>query len=207
MEIIVIDRPDQRIKWAGKADSGRWYRNSLAFATKQEALDNAHNLAARWTLVRRVRSVESDEPVTYSYHDRQLRHVGGAVVKYMQSGARLMTKNTLALLAAGMLATSAAAAADKSPHELVGAWCRISQTEKSFTYQHAPVRRDRCAGEDDWMGIFKSGDFSIWSGDCKLTGRKNRWWQYKCDYEDGQAKDAVKFKYDRATGHLTVEYR
>ena len=98
-------------------------------------------------------------------------------------------------------------AAEKSPHELVGAWCRVSQTEKTFTYQHAPVRRDRCAGEDDWMGIFKGGDFSIWSGDCKLIGQKNGWWRYKCEYEDGIGNDAVKFKYDRATGLLTVEYR
>jgi hypothetical protein len=30
----------------------------------------------RWTQVRDVRAVESDDPVNYSYHNRQLRHIG-----------------------------------------------------------------------------------------------------------------------------------
>jgi len=83
MEIFVIDRPDlqrRRIKWAGKPevqtdDSGRWYRNGLAFATEQEALDNAQDLKRRWYLVRAVRATQSDEPVNYSYVNHQLRAV------------------------------------------------------------------------------------------------------------------------------------
>ena len=75
-EIIVIDRPDLHNGGSSgrKPDSG--YRNGFAFATKQEALDNAHDLMLRWILVRNFRAVESDEPANYSYVNRQLRHVG-----------------------------------------------------------------------------------------------------------------------------------
>jgi hypothetical protein len=31
----------------------------------------------RWFSVRKTRVVESDDPVNYSYHDRQLRHIEG----------------------------------------------------------------------------------------------------------------------------------
>ena len=58
--------------------SGEWRSNALRFATKQEALDNAADLASRWTLVRDWRAVESDEPPNYTYHNRQLRHIEGA---------------------------------------------------------------------------------------------------------------------------------
>ena len=57
-------------------DSGRWYHNQLRFATKTEALDNAHDLARRWTLVRNYRAAESADPPNYTYHHRQLRHIG-----------------------------------------------------------------------------------------------------------------------------------
>lgn len=45
--------------------SGNWCGNALRFATEQEALDNVNNLASRWMLVREVRAVECDDPVTY----------------------------------------------------------------------------------------------------------------------------------------------
>jgi hypothetical protein len=57
-------------------DSGCWYGNQLRFATRQEALDNAHDLKGRWSSVRAYRAVESDDPVSYSYHNHSLRHVG-----------------------------------------------------------------------------------------------------------------------------------
>lgn len=53
----------------------RWTSNGLRFATEQEALNNARDLAAGWTLVRAFRSAESDDPVNYTYHDGQLRAV------------------------------------------------------------------------------------------------------------------------------------
>jgi hypothetical protein len=56
--------------------SGEWCGNGLRFATKQEAEDNVRDLEMRWYLVRETRVVESDDPVNYTYHDRQLRHVG-----------------------------------------------------------------------------------------------------------------------------------
>jgi hypothetical protein len=58
--------------------SGEWCGNGLRFATKQEAEDNVYDLAMRWTLVRETRVVESSEPVNYTYHNRQLRHIPGA---------------------------------------------------------------------------------------------------------------------------------
>jgi hypothetical protein len=46
------------------ADStGKWCGNGLRFATHQEAQANALNLAMRWTAVRAIRAVESDDPV------------------------------------------------------------------------------------------------------------------------------------------------
>jgi len=55
--------------------SGKWCGNALCFATEQEALDNVADLASRWFAVRETRVVESDEPVNYTYHNRQLRAV------------------------------------------------------------------------------------------------------------------------------------
>jgi hypothetical protein len=57
--------------------SGKWCGNGLRFATEQEALDNVRDLEMRWFSVRETRVVESDEPVNYTYHDRQLRHIEG----------------------------------------------------------------------------------------------------------------------------------
>lgn len=50
------------------ADStGKWYGNALRFATAEEAIANVCNLASRWTSVRDVRVMESDDPVNYRW--------------------------------------------------------------------------------------------------------------------------------------------
>ena len=49
-----------------------WSRNGLVFATKQEAEDNARNLACRWMQVTDHRAVEVDEPVNYKWTERGL---------------------------------------------------------------------------------------------------------------------------------------
>ena len=41
----------------------KWYGNSLAFATREEAELSARDLMNRWLLVVDCRAVESDEPV------------------------------------------------------------------------------------------------------------------------------------------------
>lgn len=58
------------MSWAPEViadSSGKWSRNGLRFATKEEAEANALNLASRWTLVRDIRAVETDEPVNYRW--------------------------------------------------------------------------------------------------------------------------------------------
>jgi hypothetical protein len=58
------------------ADStGKWVGNSLRFATREEAEQNVRDLEMRWFSVRETRVVESDDPVNYTYHDRQLRRI------------------------------------------------------------------------------------------------------------------------------------
>lgn len=47
--------------------SGKWARNGLAFATKEEAEASARDLASRWMLVTDWRAVESDQPVNYKW--------------------------------------------------------------------------------------------------------------------------------------------
>jgi hypothetical protein len=48
-------------------DTGRWYSNSLRFATEQEAKDQVLDLYTRWLAVRETRVVESDDPVNYKF--------------------------------------------------------------------------------------------------------------------------------------------
>ena len=68
------------------ADStGKWCGNGLRFATKDEAINNVQDLMYRWIAVREIRVVESDEPVNYTYHDRQLRHIEGITVTATRS--------------------------------------------------------------------------------------------------------------------------
>lgn len=50
-------------------DSGKFVGNGMAFATHAEALTWANDLSIRWTMVRAVRAVESDEPVNYAIVD------------------------------------------------------------------------------------------------------------------------------------------
>ena len=54
-------------------NTGKFYGNALAFATHEEALNNAIDLMNRWMLVRDYRVVESDEPVNYTYHSGELK--------------------------------------------------------------------------------------------------------------------------------------
>lgn len=50
-------------------ESGKWYGNSLRFATREEAEKDVRALAGRWTLVVGTRVVESTDPVTYRWDD------------------------------------------------------------------------------------------------------------------------------------------
>jgi hypothetical protein len=47
--------------------SGNWERNSLVFATKEEAVQSARDLMRRWRRVTDRRAVESNEPVNCAY--------------------------------------------------------------------------------------------------------------------------------------------
>ena len=56
------------MSWKPEVQTGRdpkWYGNSLAFATKEEAEYSARDLMNRWLLVVDCRAVESDEVVNY----------------------------------------------------------------------------------------------------------------------------------------------
>lgn len=57
--------------------SGQWTGNALRFATEEEALGYANNLAMRWTLVTDRRVVLSDDPVNYRWVDGRLVPVEG----------------------------------------------------------------------------------------------------------------------------------
>jgi hypothetical protein len=52
--------------------SGKWCGNALRFATREEAEANVQDLMMRWTSVRDIRVVGSDDPVNYRYVDGQL---------------------------------------------------------------------------------------------------------------------------------------
>lgn len=56
-------------------NSGKWFGNSLRFATEAEAKANVENLMMRWTSVRETRVVECDEPVNYAWRDGHLVNV------------------------------------------------------------------------------------------------------------------------------------
>lgn len=56
------------MSWKPEVKTGndkKFYGNSLAFATKEEAEFSAKDLMRRWILVVDWRTVESDEPVNY----------------------------------------------------------------------------------------------------------------------------------------------
>ena len=52
--------------------SGKWCGNALRFATYDEALANARDLAGRWMMVRDYRATESADPVNYKWVDGKL---------------------------------------------------------------------------------------------------------------------------------------
>lgn len=56
-------------------NSGKWFGNSLRFATEAEAKANVENLMMHWTSVRETRVVECDEPVNYAWRDGRLVNV------------------------------------------------------------------------------------------------------------------------------------
>jgi hypothetical protein len=63
------------MSWRGEVsadNTGKFYANSLRFATREEAEANVASLAMRWTLVRDTRVVESDDPVNYAWIDGRL---------------------------------------------------------------------------------------------------------------------------------------
>jgi hypothetical protein len=57
--------------------SGKWFGNSLRFATREEAEANVANLMMRWTSVRETRVVECDDPVNYAWRDGRLVNIEG----------------------------------------------------------------------------------------------------------------------------------
>lgn len=57
---------------------GKWSRNGLVFATKEEALASARDLQWRWLLVEGVRATEVDEPVNYRWVDGKLEAVAAS---------------------------------------------------------------------------------------------------------------------------------
>jgi len=63
------------MSWKPEVQTGsdpKWYGNALRFETREEAEQNVHDLMMRWLAVRETRVVEVDEPVTHTYHNRQL---------------------------------------------------------------------------------------------------------------------------------------
>jgi hypothetical protein len=58
------------ISWAPEViadSSGKWSRNSLRFATQEEAEASARELAGRWWLVTDYRAAPAQEPVNYRF--------------------------------------------------------------------------------------------------------------------------------------------
>ena len=53
----------------------KFYGNALAFATRQEAMENARDLMNRWMLVVDYRAVESTDPATHTWVAGQLGYV------------------------------------------------------------------------------------------------------------------------------------
>jgi len=51
--------------------TGKWYGNALRFATQDEAEQSALNLVGRWMAVREHTTVESDDPVNYTWDKSQ----------------------------------------------------------------------------------------------------------------------------------------
>jgi hypothetical protein len=58
--------------------TGKFYGNSLRFATREEAEANVADLACRWLAVTDTRVVECDDPVNYRWIDGKLVVAGEA---------------------------------------------------------------------------------------------------------------------------------
>lgn len=58
-------------------NTGKWYGNALRFNTKQEALDNAADIALGegWFTVKAYRATECTDPVNYQYVNHELKEV------------------------------------------------------------------------------------------------------------------------------------
>jgi hypothetical protein len=56
-------------------DSGIWAGNGLRFETREEALERARALMARWTLVSDYRAVESDDPPNHRLVNGELEPI------------------------------------------------------------------------------------------------------------------------------------
>lgn len=56
-------------------NSGKWSGNAVRFATKAEAQAWAGDRMMRWTAVRSIRVIESDDPVNYRWVDNRLEAV------------------------------------------------------------------------------------------------------------------------------------
>jgi hypothetical protein len=64
--------------WKPEVRTGKdpkWYGNALAFATREEATKNAEELMTRWWSVVDYRAVESEDPVTHSFHNGKLERL------------------------------------------------------------------------------------------------------------------------------------
>ena len=56
--------------------SGRWYPNSVRFATEAEASQAGHSKAFNWTLCEDYRVVPDDKPANYEWTDAGPRFLG-----------------------------------------------------------------------------------------------------------------------------------
>lgn len=58
-----------------KVDDEKFYGNSLVFATREEAEDNARDLMRRWMVVTDTRADPTEEPVNYRWADGKLERI------------------------------------------------------------------------------------------------------------------------------------
>jgi hypothetical protein len=56
--------------------SGKWTGNGCRFATRAEADEYVQDLMDRWTAVTGWRSIESDDPVNYTWRDGKATPIG-----------------------------------------------------------------------------------------------------------------------------------
>lgn len=81
------------MSWKPEVTTGsdpKFYGNALAFATREEAEANAHDLFGRWTLCTGWRAVESEDPVSHTFVDGVLGDVPKRVFKLTAGIAALV---------------------------------------------------------------------------------------------------------------------